>query len=73
MTSEDSSNPGVEAVLVKEVGAQIAQDGSGKPALLLQFKSLVDETFTFAMDYDSGLDLAKLLAKKYAEAEAGSE
>ena len=64
-----ADDEGVEAILVKQVGSQLAENGT---VMLLQLHSTIDEVFTFAMSADAGAQLADMLHRQIKAHEDGT-
>jgi hypothetical protein len=59
---------GVEAILVSQVGSQVADDGR---VVLVQMHSTIDEVFTFALSTEAAERLADLILRQVAARRLG--
>lgn len=59
---------GIQAILVSQVGSQVADDGR---VVLVQMHSTIDEVFTFALSTDSAERLAEMILRQTAARRLG--
>jgi hypothetical protein len=66
--SDETPDSGIEAIIVKQLGSQLANDGK---VVLIQMQSTVDEVFTFAIDIDAAAQLAVQIQRQLGAKPAG--
>jgi hypothetical protein len=59
--SDQTPDSGIEAIIVKQLGSQLANDGN---VVLIQMQSTVDEVFTFAIDPQAAAQLAAQIQRQ---------